>query len=124
MSTTTRKPFDDWAFTAATKLPAAPETSTSTGPNWAEAVSNARATASKSRTSAATPTLLPPAVPNAAMAASMFSCFRLAMDTFAPCFAKFWAIPKPMPVVPPTTKMCFPVKSRVSAMVAAPARQA
>ena len=54
----------------------------------------------------------------------MFSCLRLATDTFAPCFAKFSAIPKPMPVVPPKTKTCFPVKSKVSAMVAAPTRRA
>ena len=50
MSTTTRKPFEDCALTAATKLPSAPEISTSMVPTWLAALSNARPTASKSRT--------------------------------------------------------------------------
>src|SRR5271157_75442 len=120
MSTTTRKPFEDCALTAATKLPAAPETSTSMGPSWLTALWNARPTASKSRTSAVTPAMLPPVVPSAAMAASTLSCLRLATETFAPCFEKFSATPKPIPVVPPKTSACFPVKSNVSAMVTAP----
>ncbi len=42
---------------------------TSMVPNWPAALSNARTTASKSRTSAATPTMLPPIAPSAATAA-------------------------------------------------------
>src|SRR3954471_2531368 len=94
MSTTTRKPLEDCALTAATKLPAAPETSTSMAPSWSAALSNARLTASKSRTSAVTPTTLPPVVPSAAVAASTLSCLRLATDTLAPCFGEVLGDPE------------------------------
>jgi len=67
--------------------------------NYAQAVSNARPTAVKPRTSAATPMTLSPAAASELTAVSTFSCLRLATDTFAPCLVP--ATPKLISVVPP-----------------------
>jgi hypothetical protein len=72
-----------------------------------------------SRTSAANPIASAPSAFSAATVSSTLSCDRLATATRAPWRANSSAMPRLMPLVPPTTTTVLPLKSMVMLMTLA-----
>src|SRR5512132_3768259 len=118
MSTTDRNALGDIWRADAGKFPAAPETRTSISPNDSDACCRAVAVASGSRTSAALPPASAPSARSRRTAASTLSGERLITATLAPAAANPSAIPRLIPLVPPATKACAPVKSTVTVATA------
>src|SRR5450759_3873479 len=113
MSITVLKPLAESCSEGQMKLPAAPHTRTSTGPSSDFILASAASSADISRTSAtAVQTLAPlPAIKarNSPAALSSFSWVRPQMAILAPSAAKFFAIPRLMPLPPPVTKTVLPL---------------
>src|SRR5579862_1595399 len=107
---TARQPLKLRSSAGTGKLPAALLTSTSTGPRREVVTSNARATASGSRMSHATPIALPPAPSTARTPAARCSSSRLAIASAAPRRANSTAIARPSPVPPPVMSTTLPRK--------------
>ena len=115
------KPFGDMTAAGATKLPAAPEQSTSIVPHASCVLDRASCTLAISLTSPLKPMASEVSSRNVATAASTRSCERLNTATFAPAAAKALAIPRLMPLVPPATNTVFPVNSLCCNIVTTPA---
>ncbi len=108
MSITVLKPLAESFSAGTTKLPAAPHTSTSTGPISALERPSAACSAPMSRTSAATAQTFAPSARSSPAAESSFSCVRPQMAMFAPSAAKFFATPRLMPLPPPVMNTDLP----------------
>ena len=111
ISITVLKPFGDNCSAGTRKFPAAPHTSTSTGPSSALVFERAASSAANSRTSATAVHTLAPIARNWPAASSSFTCVRPQMLILAPTAAKFFATPRLIPLPPPVMNTVLPVKS-------------
>jgi len=114
ISITDLKPLALSWLANAGKFPAAPDTTTSSGPNRSQIPAMPASIASASRTSAENPAASLPRDSSARIVSATLSSLRLATATRAPWLANNSATPRLMPLVPPTTNTVFPLKSSIS----------